>query len=79
MHKVGAFEAKTHFADLLERVQRGEQVLITRHGMPVAKLVPVQPDDRERRSEAIQRLKAFGKGRSLHGLSLRQLREDGRR
>ena len=42
MIEVGAFEAKTHRSSLLERVSRGEEVLIRRRGEPVAKLVPVQ-------------------------------------
>jgi prevent-host-death family protein len=40
MAKVSAFEAKTRFGELLERVSRGEEVVITRHGKPVARLVP---------------------------------------
>ena len=40
MKTVGAFEAKTHFARLLERVANGEQIVITKHGTPVARLVP---------------------------------------
>lgn len=38
---VGAFEAKTHLSELLARVEEGEQVTITKHGRPVARLVPV--------------------------------------
>jgi prevent-host-death family protein len=38
---VGAYEAKTHLSGLLERVQAGETVTITRHGTAVARLVPV--------------------------------------
>jgi prevent-host-death family protein len=41
MVTVGAFEAKTHLAQLLERVERGEEITITRRGRPVARLVPV--------------------------------------
>ena len=41
MADVGAFEAKTHFAQLLQRVERGEEITITRRGRPVARLVPV--------------------------------------
>lgn len=41
MATVGAFEAKTHFAQLLERVGRGEEIMITRRGRAVARLVPV--------------------------------------
>jgi prevent-host-death family protein len=40
MAAVGAFEAKTHFAQLLQRVERGEEVTITRRGKAVARLVP---------------------------------------
>jgi prevent-host-death family protein len=38
--KVTAFEAKTHFGDLLERVSKGEEIVITRHDRPVARLIP---------------------------------------
>ena len=46
MASVGAFEAKTHFAQLLQRVERGEEITITRRGKAVARLVPAatQPD-----------------------------------
>jgi len=40
MTTVSAFEAKTRFGDLLERVSRGEEIVITRHQKPVARLVP---------------------------------------
>jgi prevent-host-death family protein len=40
MAKMSAFEAKTHFGELLDRVSRGEEVVITRHDKPVARLVP---------------------------------------
>ena len=40
MSKVTAFEAKTRFGELLERVSRGEEVVITRHDKVVARLVP---------------------------------------
>ena len=79
MVRVGAFEAKTHFASLLERVARGEEIVITRHGTPVAKLVPLSADNRERRREAIQRLMEFAKGQTLGDLTIRDLRDEGRR
>jgi prevent-host-death family protein len=41
---VGAFEAKTHLSSLLERVEGGEVVTITKHGRPVARLVPIETD-----------------------------------
>jgi len=79
MVHVGAFEAKTHFASLLERAAKGEEIVITRHGMPVAKLTPMSADNHERRREAIRRLKEFSKGQTLGNLTIRELRNEGRR
>jgi prevent-host-death family protein len=79
MIRVGAFEAKTHFASLLERAAKGEEIVITRHGTPVAKLTPVSADNRERRREAIKRLMEFSKGQTLGDLTIRELRDEGRR
>ncbi|MYD93174.1 MAG: type II toxin-antitoxin system Phd/YefM family antitoxin [Chloroflexi bacterium] len=44
METIGAYEAKTHLSSLLDRVARGESLTITRHGKPVARLVPVAGD-----------------------------------
>ncbi len=43
MREVGAFEAKSHFSELLARAEAGESVLITRRGKPVARIVPAGP------------------------------------
>ncbi len=75
--EIGAYEAKTHLSDLLERVARGEQFVITKHGRPIARLVPVGNTDVERRRVAIERLKEFRKGRTL-GVPIKQLIEEGR-
>ncbi len=56
MESVGAYEAKTHLPRLLERVMRGESLTITRHGRPVARLVPVEDDDRSRALRASRRI-----------------------
>ncbi len=79
MKTVGAFEAKTNFARLLEQVARGEQIVITKHGTPVARLVPFAKPDTARTRRAISRLKASRKGCRLDGLSWRELRDAGRR
>ena len=55
MDSIGAYEAKTHLAQLLDRVARGESLTITRHGKPVARLVPVA-GDRDRAREAAARI-----------------------
>ncbi len=57
MDSVGAYEAKTHLPRLLRRVMDGESVTITRHGRPVARLVPVEEDERTRACEAARRIR----------------------
>ena len=44
MTTVGAYEAKTHLPRLIRAVERGETVIITRHGKPVAKLAPLEDE-----------------------------------
>lgn len=79
MITVGAFEAKTHLSSLLERVERGEEVLITRHGKAIARLVPAAVADRMQIDEVIAKLKALRAGSSLGGLKWKELRDEGRR
>jgi prevent-host-death family protein len=80
---VGAYEAKRHLAELLDRVEGGETITITRHGKPIAKLVPAsggatRPDVRK----AVEEMKRL---REEHGpvlgpgLTIRDLIEEGRR
>ena len=52
MEMIGAYEAKTHLAQLLERVARGEHLTITRHGKPVAQLIPVASDRKQAQQAA---------------------------
>jgi prevent-host-death family protein len=76
---VGIFEAKTHLSALVEQVERGEEVTITRHGKAVARLVPVGAVSRGGLEQTVARLKAFRKGRRLGDLSVKALIEEGRR
>ena len=78
MTSVGSFEAKTHLPQLLERVSRGERITITKHGRPVAMLVP-PPAEKADVEETVRRLLEFGEGRSLGGLTIREMIEEGRR
>jgi len=77
---VGAYEAKTHLSELLEKVGAGEEVIITKHGAPVAKLVPVRKEvSREQRAAAIRRIQKLSSGLSLSGLKIKDLINEGRR
>src|SRR5713226_103233 len=84
MGKVSAFEAKTHFGELLDRVSKGEDVVITRHDRPVARLVPegAQRLDDVRRAvaglrELQQRIRRRSKGK-LSGREVRSAIDAGR-
>jgi prevent-host-death family protein len=76
---IGAFEAKTHLSELLERVERGEVVTITRRGRPVARLVPIDSGTRARAAQAVAKLRVLRRGTTLGGLDWRELRDAGRR
>jgi prevent-host-death family protein len=77
--EVGAFEAKTKLSQLLELVRQGERVTITKHGVPVAVLVPVEETHRERVEVIIQEVEELRRRTKKGRESLRKLREEGRR
>ncbi len=79
MHTVGAFEAKTHFSALLDQVENGEQVLITKHGRAVAQLSPVNCTNKAKISEAIAIIKEIQGTYTLGGLDWKALRDEGRK
>jgi len=79
METVGAYEAKTHLTQLLERVARGEKITITKHGVPVATLQPADYSKRMPVREIIDQLKRFRRAHHLEGLSIRDMIEEGRR
>ena len=77
---VGAYEAKTHLSELLEKVEAGEEIVITKHGAPVARLVPVKKEaSAEERAAAIERIRKLSTRLSLTGLKVKDLIAEGRR
>ncbi|WP_111766117.1 type II toxin-antitoxin system Phd/YefM family antitoxin [Nakamurella deserti] len=77
MRTVGAYEANTTLSRLLEAVEAGETISITRHGREVAKLVPAR--EQPLHSEVVTALRAARTGVRRSGTSLRRLIEAGRR
>jgi prevent-host-death family protein len=75
MDRVGSFEAKTHLAALLDRVERGEEIEITRRGRIVARLVPAGGTHPDRVRRAARALATLRKGSRLAGLTIRELRD----
>ena len=79
-NKIGAYHAKTHLAQLLDRVERGERITITRHGRPVAELVPPVGAPQMTVDEAIAGLLEVRSRSSLGpDLTIKQLINEGRR
>ena len=78
MSTVGAYEAKTKLPELLKRVEQGEHITITKHGSPVAVLVPAGEFPRQDPAAAVEALKEFARGRHLDGLSIQELIDEGR-
>ena len=77
MENVGVFEAKAHLSHLIERVMAGEEITISRRGVPVALLSPLQKQSKKQ--EAIAALKKFRKTHSLQDISAKDLVEEGRK
>jgi prevent-host-death family protein len=80
MKSIGAFEAKTHLSELLERVSRGEKITITRHGVPAALLVPVtEATPKLSHQEIVEGMRALRKRVKPGKLSVREMVAEGRR
>ena len=59
MREIQASEAKTHLPQLLDEIERGESIIITRHGRAIARLIPEDAMRRDTQAEAVERLKAL--------------------
>lgn len=79
MREIGAFEAKNKLGQLLDYVEAGEEILITRRGRPVARLVaPLVLPDRETAREAAAAIRAMSRGATLGELKPKDLVAEGR-
>lgn len=80
MATVGAFEAKTHLSELLDRVARGERITITRHGVPAALLVPVEEaKGRLTHQEIVEGMRELRERVKRGKMSVREMIREGRR
>jgi prevent-host-death family protein len=77
---IGAYEAKTHFSELLESVAQGHEITITRHGTPVARLIPVnRVVSADERRAAVTTMRQIAGRNRLNGLSIKTLIAEGRK
>jgi len=72
---IGIFEGKTHFSRLVEEAERGETIVVTRHGKAVAELGPV----RRRQLTADEAIERLLSRKVRLGCSIAELRDEGRR
>lgn len=79
MREIGAFEAKNKLSALLDQVEKGDEVVITRRGRPVARLVPASAPDHRAAQAAATRILARSQGVTLGpDMTLRDLIDAGR-
>lgn len=80
MSRVALTYAKAHFSELAERCARGEEIIVTRHEMPLVKLVPAQQPSREQIKALFAEMDQMRSGVRLgKRLSIAKLRDEGRR
>ena len=58
---IGAFEAKTHFSQIIQKVENGADFIVTKRGKPVAKIIPFEQEKQMTRKEAIEALREMRK------------------
>lgn len=73
MPEIGAYEAKTHLPRLLDRVANGERFVITKHGRPVAELIPVTLRDAQAIKETIAEVRKLRAGLARRGVRLKSV------
>jgi prevent-host-death family protein len=86
---VSAYDAKTHLPSLIARTEKGERFVITRHGHPVAQLIPIEPEDLGTLNASVKNIAKLrqhlaAKGVNLGSLqgefdSIQQMTHDGHR
>ena len=82
MKTVASTDAKAHLAQLLSDVERGETITITRHGKPIARLVPASADEQEQRRAAVAELRQWRQNRLKTGMTVDEIlaaRDEGRK
>jgi prevent-host-death family protein len=79
MERIGIYDARSKLSELIERVQSGEEVVLTRHGEPVARLVPEKRRQKRSRAATVARIRALARKLDIRDVDIRKLIEEGRR
>lgn len=79
MERIGIYDARAKLSELVERVRSGEEVVLTRHGEPVARLVPEKRRRKGSGTAAVARIRALARKLDIRDVDVRKLIEEGRR
>jgi prevent-host-death family protein len=79
MERIGIYDARSKLSELIERVQSGEEVVLTRHGEPVARLVPEKRRQKRSRAATVARIRSLARKLDIRDIDIRKLIEEGRR
>ena len=79
MERIGIYDARSKLSELIERVQSGEEVVLTRHGEPVARLVPEKRRRKGSGAATVARIRALARRLNIRDVDVRKLIEEGRR
>jgi prevent-host-death family protein len=79
MERIGIYDARAKLSELVERVQAGEEVVLTRHGEPVARLVPEKGRRKRSSAAAVTRIRALARKLDVRDVDVRKLIEEARR
>jgi prevent-host-death family protein len=78
MERIGIYDAKARLSQLIEQVEAGGEVVITRRGKPVARLMPVEASPRNSSARAAKRIRSLCERLNVRGVKIRELVEEGR-
>ena len=79
MRTIGSYELKTHLADILDAVEDGQTVIVTRRGKAIARISPNAQEKQERVAQAVAGLQRFPRTRLPRGVTIRDLIAEGRK
>lgn len=78
MERIGLYDAKARLSEIVERVESGSEVVITRRGKAVARIVPMKVQGKDRRSDAAKRIRELREKWAIGRVDIRKLIDEGR-
>ena len=79
MERIGIYDARARLSELVERVEAGEEVILTRHGRPVVRMVAASAETDKSGAATVKRIRALRRELDVRGVDVRKLVVEGRR